>query len=302
MFREGILSGFGFFNQTIDGFKEKMAELGYIEGKNIRYDIQKTDVDITAYQNVLKKFIAEKADLIFVFPTEASMEAKKATQGTNIPVLFANANIENTGLIKSVREPGGNITGVRFPGPDIALKNLEIMRELAPHAKRIWIPYRPDYPIVASQLEILRLSAATAGITLLEAPAANAAKIKADLQSRFKPGDIGVDAILFIAEPVASVPDVYAVIGKFAYDHMLPIGGALMETGKYGTVFSVNINPYTVGKQAAPLAEKILKGIPAGAIPVASAESFLQINYQAARKLGLNVSKDLLFQADKVIR
>ncbi len=130
VYHVGILSGLDIFAQTTDGFKEKMTELGYSEGKNIIYDVQQTNIDIAAYQSILKKFVADKVDLIFVFPTEASQEAKAVIQGTDIPVVFANAFTENTGLIKSVQEPGGNITGVRWAGPDMALKRLEIMRKL----------------------------------------------------------------------------------------------------------------------------------------------------------------------------
>ena len=109
---------------------------------------------MTKYKSVLQKFVADKVDAIFVFPTEASLEAKTATQGTNIPVVFNFAFIEGMGLVDSVRAPGGNITGVRYPGPDIAIKRFEIMRALVPQAKRMLIPYQKGYPIVTPQVEV----------------------------------------------------------------------------------------------------------------------------------------------------
>ena len=165
VYRVGILSGLDFFSPTADSFKAKMAELGYIEGQNITYDLQRTNLDPAAEEQILGKFVADKVDLIFVFPTEVSLAAKKAIQGTDIPVVFANAFIEQGGLVKSLREPGGNTTGVRFAGPDIAIKRLEILRELAPKAKRIWVPYQKGYPNVPFQLEALRPAATTAGVT-----------------------------------------------------------------------------------------------------------------------------------------
>jgi putative ABC transport system substrate-binding protein len=302
VYRVGVLSGLDYVAVITDGFKAGMADLGYVEGQNIVYDVQKTNFDMAAYQNILKKFVADKVDLIFVFPTEASMEAKAATQGTEIPVVFSFALIEGMGLVESVREPGGNITGVRYPGPDIALKRFEIMRELAPEAKRIWIPYQRDYPIVAPQLEVLRPAAAAAGVTLIEAPAANAAELQAELDARAASGDIGMDAILFVAEPLAVTPENFAVMGKFAYEHKIPIGGALMVVGDYGSVFGVNVDPVKIGKQAAPLADRILKGTKAGTIPVVSGENYFQINYKAAQELGLTVPDGLLSQAAEVIR
>lgn len=302
VYHVGILSGLNYFAEAVDGFKAKMKELGYVEGKNIIYNKQKTDFDMAVYKSILKKFVADKVDLIFVFPTEATQEAKAATEGTNIPVLFNIANIEGTGLVKSVSEPGGNITGVRYPGPDIALQRFEIMRELAPLAKRMWIPYQRDYPIVASQLEILYPAAASAGVTLEEGPANDAAELKTLLDVRAKSADIGMDVVLFLAEPLAVTPDAFVVMGKFTAEHKIPIAGALMFVGGYESVFGVNVDIAATGKQAAMLADKILKGTPAGSIPVVSAKPYFQLNYKAAQELGLNVSKGLLSKADEIIR
>jgi putative ABC transport system substrate-binding protein len=301
-YKVGILSGLDYLLDTADGFKAKMTELGYVEGENIVYDFQKTNFDPAEEQRILEKFVADKVDLIFVFPTEVSMAAKAATQGTDIPVLFAVANIEDTGLVNSVRTPGGNVTGVRYPGPDIALKRLEIMQRLAPDAKRIYVPYQRGYPIVASQLEVLYPAAEAAGVTLIEAPADNAAELETDLQARAQSADIGIDAILFIAEPLSVNLDAFAVLGKFAAEHNIPIGGTLITVGEYSSIFGVNVEPNKVGQQAAPLADKILKGIPAGTIPVTSGENFFQINYKAAQELGLTVPESLLAQAAEIIR
>ncbi|HLF26626.1 MAG TPA: ABC transporter substrate-binding protein [Anaerolineae bacterium] len=296
VYRVGILSGLDFFAPTADGFKAKMTELGYVEGKNIVYDIQKTNFDPTGEGQILQKFVADQVDLILVFPTEVSLAAKTATQGTNIPVLFANANIEGIDLVDSVREPGGNITGVRFPGPDLAIKRFEILHELAPDATRMWIPYQRGYPNVAPQLEAVRPVAEAAGVTLVEAPADNLAELEAELQTRAQAADLGLDAILFIAEPLSVTPEVLAVTVEFATEHNLPIGGA------FGSVFGVSTDNVAVGRQAAPLADKIFKGAAAGTIPVASAENFLQINYKMAQALGLTVPEGLLSQAAEIIR
>jgi len=302
VYRVGVLSGLDFIAVITDGFKAGMAELGYVEGENIVYDVQQTNFDMDTYRSILQKFVEDEVDLIFVFPTEASMEAKAATQGTDIPVLFNFALIEGMGLVDSVPQPGGNITGVRYPGPDIALRRFEIMRELAPEATRMLVPYQRGYPIVEPQLEKLYPAAEAAGVTLIELPAADGAELEAALQARSASGDIGIDAILFVAEPLTVTPDGFLPLGKFAAEHGIPIGGALMEVGGYGSIFGVNVDIVESGKQAAPLADKILKGTPAGTIPVVSAENFFQINYTVAQQLGVEVPEGLLSQADEVIR
>lgn len=243
VYRVGILSGLDFFANTADGFKAGLAELGYVEGQNIVYDVQKTNFDPAMEEQILKKFVANKVDLILVFPTEVALAAKAATQGTDIPVLFANANIEGINLVDSVRKPGGNITGVRFPGPDLAVKRFEILHKLAPQAKRIWLPYQRDYPNVAPQLELLRPVAEAAGVTLIETPAANAAELEADLKARAKADDPGLDAILCIPEPLSVSSEPLAVMTKFAGEHKVMFGGA------FGSIFGVSTDNVVVGRQ-----------------------------------------------------
>ncbi len=301
VYNVAILSGLDFLADTTDGFKEGMENLGYVEGENIVYDVQIAPAPI-GNQEIIQKFVDDKVDLIFAFPTEASMETKEVAAGTGVPVVFAIANIEDTGLVDSVRQPGGDITGVRYPGPDIAIKRFEIMQELVPDAKIIWIPYQRGYPIVASQMEVLRQPAEDAGITLIEFPADNAAELQAELDRRDTLDDIGIDAIMAVAEPLFVTPDAFEVMGKFAYEHQIPIGGAIMLVGGYGSIFGVHVNDVEVGKQAATLADKILKGTPAGTIPVVSAENFFEINYTVAENLGVTVPEGLLSMADEVFR
>jgi putative ABC transport system substrate-binding protein len=165
------------------------------------------------------------------------------------------------------------------------------------------IPYQKGYPIVQPQLEALHPAAEAAGVTLIEAPAADAAELDAILQAQVQPdGAVNTDAILFLAEPLAVTPDAFAVMGAFAYEHQLPIGGALIAVEDYRSVFGVNVEVVASGKLAAPIADKILKGTPPREIPVVSADNYIEIDYKAAQDLGLVVPESLLLEADRVIR
>lgn len=301
VYKVGILVGLEFVTPIADGFKAGMAELGYVEGENIIYDVQITNFDIPTYQSVLKKFVDDKVDLIVVTPTEATIEAKTITQGTNIPVVFTFAFTEGMGIIDSVREPGGNITGVRFPGIDITIKRFEILREIAPQAKRIWIPYQRGYPIVAPQLDALAPLAKTAGVTLIEFPADNAEEIQTALTA-LPAGDVGMDAIMFLVEPLTTLPDTFMAVAKFAYDNNVPFGGVYNSIDGYSSIFGVNVDLAESGRLAAPLADKVLKGTQAGTIPAATPENFIQINFKAAQQFGLTVPEGLLKQANEIIR
>lgn len=304
VYHVGVLSGLDAFASAMDGFKSKMTELGYVEGQNIVYDVQKTNVDINAYKSITQKFVNDKVDLIFTFPTEASMEVKTVTEGTNIPVVFCLAftDVPGINLINSVREPGGNITGVRFPSMDIASKRLQILLEIMPNAKKVWVPYLKDYPNVPGQLDVIRPQAASLGVEIIEFAAGSPPELQAELDRHAASEDIGIDAILLIAEPLGITPDFYSPMGKFSYEHKIPIGGALMTTGGYESIFGLLPNAKATGEQAALLADKIFRGTAAGTIPVTTADSYFQVNYKAAQALGITLPEGLLKQADEIIR
>jgi putative ABC transport system substrate-binding protein len=304
VYRVGVLSGLDAFSGAVDGFKAKMTELGYVEGENIIYDIQKTNVDIEAYKSIAKKFVEDQVDLIFVFPTEASMEVKVATQGTDIPVVFTLAftDVPGVDLIESVREPGGNITGVRFPSADIASKRLQILLELAPEAKLVFVPYLAGYPNVPGQLDVIRPQAESLGVELVEFAAASPQELQAEMDKYAAASDVELDAILMIAEPLAITPPFYSILGKFSYEQDVPIGGALMTTDGYSSIFGLLPDATLAGEQAALHADKIFRGADAGTIPVDTAESSLLVAIDAAQELGVTVPEGLLSQADQIIQ
>ncbi len=302
VYKVGVLIGLKFASPIADGMKEKMAELGYTEGKNITYDMQVVDFDMAVYKDISKKFVADKVDAIFVTPTEATMEAKAAAEGSKVPVVFNFCFTDGLDIIKSIAEPGGNITGVRFPGPDIAVKRFEIMRELAPKATRYLIPYQKGYPIVAPQIDAIRPVAKAAGVTLIEAPADNAADLDAYFKNLEKSKNIGVDAIIVVAEPLTVTPDAFVVVAAFAEKHKIPFGGVLMTVGEVSSLFGVNVNFFESGKQGAPILDKVLKGTPAGTIPVVSNDSFIEVNVKEAQKVGITIPETLLKQAANVVK
>ena len=290
IYRVGILSGSGLFAGIADGFKEEMTRLGYVEGKNIEYDLKKV------------KGNSVEGDLILAFPTSSAVAAKAATQGTNLPVVFAMANIKATALVKSISQPGGNLSGVRYQGPENTVKRLEILNELVPHAKRIWIIYDPNYPTIPATLEVLRPSAVSLGLKLIDIHITSVEDIRAGLQKRALLGNIDMDAILIMPELLSQSPAGWAVINEFAKKHKMPIGGSTAFSADHGAVFSYVPDPIELGKLAARHADKILTGTPTGTIPVVTAENHLRLNYKAAQELGLTVPEGLLRLASEIIR
>ena len=302
VYQVGIVFDAEAFTSIADGFKDKMTELGYVEGKNIVYDLQFTNMDPAEAQRLVKKLVDDKVDLIFTFPTPATVAAHAATQGTDIPVVFAYATTEGSNLVKSVREPGGNITGVRYPGHEMMCKRLEILLEIAPRVKRVWIGYDIHNPNTALALETLRQAASSSGVTLVEVPATTLGGLKADLAARAASDNLGLDAIILMPDGFNHAPEGLKILTTFAASHKVPLGGSFLYTVKAGAVFGNANDLFKVGELTAPLADKILKGTPAGTIPVVTPEQDLWINYKAAQELGLTVPEGLLSMAEEIIR
>jgi putative ABC transport system substrate-binding protein len=302
VYRVGIISG-GSFAVMADGFKTKMTELGYVEGENIIYDSPDAGADMAEAQRIAEQFVVDKVDLIFTSgSTPGALAAKTATQGTDIPVVFAYADAEGSGLVESVREPGGNITGVRYPGHEMMIKRLEILLEIAPGVKRVWIGYDKNNPNTAPALETLRPAAPSLGVTLVEVPATTLEELKADLAARAASADLGLDAIILMPDGFNHAPDGLAALTEFAAEHKVPVGGSLLYTVEAGAVFGNANDLLEVGALAAPLADKILNGTPAGTIPVVTPEQDLYINYKVAQELGLTVPPGLLSMAAEIIQ
>jgi putative ABC transport system substrate-binding protein len=283
-----------------DGFKERMNELGYQEGKNIIYDLQ--DSTPEKEQQVAKKFVEDNVDLIFAFPTEPSVAAKAAAKDTGIPVVFSLAGIEGTDLVESLQHPGDHITGVRFPAPESTVKRLEILHEIAPDVKRVWIIHDPNYPLADSSFVMLRPAAISLGITLVETPISGVEDIRQILSDKARSGEIDVDAIFIMPEVLTQTPECFGAIIEFANKHKIPVGGAMDYTTDLGAVFNQAPDVIKMGRLAAVLADKIFKGTPAGSIPVVTPELYLRVNYKKVQELGLEVPEGLLRQATEIIR
>jgi len=299
--RVHILSGLDNFVDIADGFKRAMTALGYVEGRDIVYIVHRTGDDLEKWRNE-NRIASERSDLIFAFPTISALEAKRAAQGTKTPVVFALAGIEGNNLVDSLHRPGGNISGVRFPGPEATGKRLEILREFMPGARRVLITYDPDYPTIPEALEELKSTASLLDVTLIKEPVKNIRELDALLRKRDASNNIDFDAILIMPEALTQSPDCWALITQFAAEHRLPIAGALCQTANEGALFAYAPDLSEIGMLAASIADKIFKGVPAGEIMVITPKSRLWLNYRVAEKLGLKVSTGLLCRADRIIR
>jgi putative ABC transport system substrate-binding protein len=164
------------------------------------------------------------------------------------------------------------------------------------------VPYLKDYPTTAPQIKAMQPLASDLGITLIEGPFASPPEVKNYLDERAASDDIGMDAILLMAEPFTVTPEVFTEVYKFGDEHKLPISSFMVLKEAYGPILGFHPTNTKMGSLAAVQADKVLKGAPAGTIPVFTSDNDLRINYKLIQKLGLNVSEGLLTRAIEITR
>ena len=300
-YRVGVVCGADLFLPVIDGMKSKLTELGFVEGENIVYDVQTFNDDPEGEGRAAATFVAEEVDLIVSVPTQATVKAYRAIQGTDIPLVFSYVGIEGTGLVQSVPRPGGNVTGVRYPGPEQICKRLELLQAFLPEAKRVWIGYDKNYPTIGPALEPLRALAASLDIKLIEAPVTTLEEFKRDLEKRARAPDPGMDAIILLPDTLNHSSAGWEAIRTFAKTRNIPVGGSFHYTVEQGALYGNGDEMAAIGELTAPLVAKVLNGIPPGTIPVVSPEQVLTINYDVALDLGIAVPEGLLNMASRII-
>jgi ABC-type uncharacterized transport system substrate-binding protein len=120
--------------QAMRLFREGLAALGDVEGRNLRLDFRFADGDVERFPEMAEAFVKEKATVIVVFSETAARAAQRATR--TIPIIALASDFVAEGLAKSLAKPGGNITGVSMIEPELGAKHIEILKEMLPAARR----------------------------------------------------------------------------------------------------------------------------------------------------------------------
>jgi putative ABC transport system substrate-binding protein len=292
----GVMNVTPTLDQSLEGFKEGMTQLGYIEGQNIRYVYDGPTTDMSKLSAAAQTLLAAKVDLILTITTPATIAAKQATTGTRLPVVFAIVTDPvGAGIVDSMQHPGGNITGVAFGIQEE--RRLEWLVRIAPGIRRIYAPFNPNDQSPVLALKMMRNAAAKLGVELITREVHDPETLN--------------DAVLNIpakADAVILLPD--SLIGTRLPDlvmnankHNLPTSVPnTMDVKNNHVLTSFGTDQHLCGKQSARLADQIFKGTKPADLPVEMAEFYLAINLKTAETIGLAIPDEILRQADIIIR
>lgn len=273
-----------------------MAELGYIEEKNIKYDLHNAKGERDALKTLAEKLVKDKHDVIVTSSTTATAPVAKASAGTNIPVVFLSAG-NPLEFVKSYASSGNNITGISSSSLDLIDKRMELLKELAPKLKRVIALQVPGEINYEETRRLTQEAAKRLGLALVEIQASHE-EIKRKISGLItrKLGD-GV-----LVPPVAAVIGAIEEIAQQAIKERLPVVGANIENVKRGALAAYSSDYFALGQQGAVLVDKILKGAKPSDLPIEQPfELKLVLNLKTAKAIGLKLPKETLIRADEVI-
>ncbi len=302
VYRVGFLSGSPVFDTTMEGLQSGLEELGYQEGDLI-YEFQAAQGDYERMRAIARDFAASGMDVIFTTTNDGALAAKEAVAGSDVPVVFSFviAPVE-TGVVDSLRHPGGNLTGVRNPLDVFIGKRVEFAQWIVPDLKRVWVPYNPQYPTLLAVLNQLRSAASILEVALVESQVSSQDDVLQEL-SRFDQMEAPpFDAIIIFPDPTVQRDDSWQAILTFANEHHLPILANTSGQVEEGALLGYLTDNVATGRQAAHLVDLVLRGRPPAELPVETAEQYLFVNLPVAESLGYTVPDVILRQAARVIR
>jgi putative ABC transport system substrate-binding protein len=281
----------------LDGFRQELSKLGWIEGKNITIEYRFTEQKLERLPELAAELVRLKVDLIVVTGNPTALAAKNAT--STIPIVMTtSADPVGAGLVASLARPGGNVTGNSSLAPELNTKRLEILKDAVPKLARVGVLRHPGSG-VEIQLKELRPSALALKLKLEEIETQPDLK---GLESAFQTAKQKQVGAIMTTTGVAHFRERKRIV-ELAVKYRLPAIYFLKEFVDEGGLMSYGTDYTDLFRHAAVYVDKILKGAKPADLPVQQATKFeFVINLKAAKQIGLTLSPEFLSRANKVIK
>jgi len=270
-------------NAARDGVKDALQDVyGYVPDKDIIYDMQSAQGDMTTANTIAQKFVSDQVDVIVSIATPTSQAAANATK--DIPIVFSAVTDPVTiGIVKDLQKPGGNVTGVSDMTP--VDKQIYLIKLLFPDAKKVGTLYNSGEinSVVTNDLAVKACK--DYGMSLTEATVTSTADVAMAAQSLVRK----VDAI-YVSTDNTVVAALDTVI-KVCQNNKIPLILADPTTFEKGAFLALGFDYYLHGRRTADVVARILKGEKPADIPVQFANKvILKINSSFAANLGLDIN------------
>jgi putative ABC transport system substrate-binding protein len=277
--------------------RQALAELGYVDGKNVTYAGRWADAKIERLPGLAAELVGLDVDLLLTAGAPAAQAAKQAT--STIPIVFiAPGDALGIGLVTNLARPGGNITGISDPATELSAKRLGLLKEAVPGATRVAVLWNADdramtlrYGEVEKAARVLHVTVQPLGVR-----APDDIDSALSTMTRERP-----DALFLVSDALTNTNR--KRILDFAATHHIP---AMYEYSLYvrdGGLMSYGPAMEDMNRRAAIYVDKILKGAKPGELPVEQpTRYYLLVNLKTAKMLDLALPQPLLLRADEVIQ
>lgn len=278
-----------------EGFLAGLKEEGFVEGENLKVHVQNAQTDGGMAAQINNDFVAKKVDLICSIATPMAQSAYGAVKNTDIPVIFtAVTDPILAELAKKDKTPTGNITGTSDKLP--VEKQLEMIRNILPEAKKIGILYSTSEINSVSAIEEYKELADKYGFEIIESGISTQSDIPLATDNLLEK----VDCISNLTDNtvVNSLP---VILDKAAKKN-IPVFGSEIEQVKIGCLAAVGLDYYDLGVQTGKMAAKVLKGEKKASemrFEIIEEASFY-VNTKVAKNLGITIQEDLVNSAREV--
>jgi ABC-type uncharacterized transport system substrate-binding protein len=277
-------------------FFDALRELGWVEGKNVVFEHRYAENRLERLPELAEELVRLNVDVIVAIGTLAPLAAKRAT--STIPIVMTAAGDPlGSGLVATLAQPGGNVTGMSLMAPDLGGKRLELLKEVLPQLARVAVLWNVANPYPAVVFKETQSAGRTLGIEVqsLEVRGPDDFDGAFETVRRQHP-----DALITVEDPLTF--NHQKLIADFAFGQRLPTLHGLREFVAAGGLMSYGASADDLYRRAVGYVDKILKGAKPADLPVQQPTTFeLVINLKTARALGLEIPPTLLARADEVI-
>lgn len=276
-------------------FVGRLRELGWVEGRTVTIEYRWADGRSERYAEIATEFVRLKVDVVITVGTPAVVLKQVSS---TIPIVFALASDPvGTGLVASLAQPGGNLTGLSIQSGELAGKRIELLREVVPGLRRLAIignfGSASNVPLEVGEAEAV---ARTLGLDadVLEIRRAE------DIAPAFATISKDVQALYVCPDPLVNAN--HARINTLALGARLPTIHPFRDYLGTGGFMSYGTNNADLFRRSAEYVDKILRGAKPAELPVQQPTKFdLVINLTTAKALGLKIPESFLVRADEVI-